>query len=222
MRLLKVLFYLRRFVIEGVVSFLITSLLLFFYAPDLLNFMKAYLGQDLAFYGVFEPMVALIKVASIGALIVLSPWFAFRISQALRAVFGFSLTFVSLFFITSFILFFIGVLFCFFVTLPFGIHFLLQFGSDTVRPIIGVGKFVNFTGFFLLGFGTIFELPLIMVIITRTGVADAEFFKKNRRYAILIVAILAAVLTPTPDVFNMSLMGIPLYFLYEIGIIFSR
>ena len=184
--------------------------------------MKSYLDQELAFYGVFEPMVALIKISCITAILIFSPWMAFRLSQAMRAVFGFTLLFSSVLFVISMLLFVVGVLFCFFITLPFGINFLLQFGSDAVRPVIGVGKFVNFSGFFLLGFGMIFELPLVMVLLTRVGLLKPAFFQKNRRYAILVVAILAAVITPTPDAFNMSLMGIPLYLLYETGIFFAK
>lgn len=222
MDFLKVLFYLRRFLLETVLGLSTLTMVSFLYAPDILGLMKSYLGQDLAFYGVFEPMVSLIKISCITAVLVFSPWMAFRISQAMRAVFGLTILFSATLFFSSMFLFMLGVLFCFFVTLPFGINFLLQFGSDTVRPVIAVGKFVNFSGFFLLGFGLIFQLPLIMVMITRTGLMEPAFFQRNRRYAILVVAILAAVLTPTPDVFNMSLMGIPLYFLYEIGILFSR
>jgi len=91
-----------------------------------------------------------------------------------------------------------------------------------VKPVISVGKFVSFTGLFLLGFGLIFEIPLLMTILCRLGVCHYSTFSRVRRYAVLVIAILAAVLTPTPDVVNMALMGIPLYLLYELGIIVAR
>ncbi|OCC15920.1 Twin-arginine translocation protein TatC [Dissulfuribacter thermophilus] len=222
MTALKVLLYLRRFLIEGIVAFSLTSLVVFVYAPDILGFMKTYLNQELAFYGVFEPMVSLIKISAVTAALILAPWFAMRLSQALRVVFGFTPWFSIIFLMSSIVLFFTGVFFCFFVTLPFGIDFLLQFGSKEVQPIIAVGKFVNFVGFFMLGFGVIFELPLVMIVLTKTGVVTPDFFSKYRRYAVLVVAIVAAALTPTPDVFNMALMGIPLYLLYEMGILISK
>jgi len=82
-----------------------------------------------------------------------------------------------------------------------------------------VGKFVTFVAIFLLGFGIIFELPIFMVFAARAGLISRQSFEKNRRYAILIISIVAALLTPTPDVVNMTLMGAPLYLLYELGII---
>ncbi len=221
-RLLSALFYLRKFFVEGLCAFLILTFIIFIYAPDILNFMQAYLNERLAYYGVFEPVVALIKLSSMLSLVILSPWLLFRLSQAIRHAFGLSLRFSVLVMLSGLFLFFTGFFFCFFITLPFGVNFLLQFGSDTLRPIISVERFVSFTGLFLIGFGIIFELPVIMVIVTKTGLLTPDVFLRYRKYAILLVAVAAAALTPTPDVFNMALMGIPLYVLYEIGIIISR
>ena len=78
---------------------------------------------------------------------------------------------------------------------------------------------MNFTTMFILAFGVIFELPIFMIFLAKVGVCTRSFFERNRRYALLIMAIVAALLTPTPDVVNMSLMGGPLYLLYEAGIV---
>jgi sec-independent protein translocase protein TatC len=88
-----------------------------------------------------------------------------------------------------------------------------------LKPVISVSQFVNFITIFILAFGVIFELPIFMVFLARVGVFKRRFYEKNRRYAMLLIAIVAAMLTPTPDVFNMALMGAPLYLLYESGII---
>ncbi len=94
----------------------------------------------------------------------------------------------------------------------------MGFGSVDLQPMISVGRCINFVTIFLVAFGLIFELPVLMVFFSRTGLLSVSFYKKNRRYAFLIIAIVAAILTPTPDVFNMALMGGPLYLLYEAGI----
>lgn len=117
------------------------------------------------------------------------------------------------------ILFYAGTLFCYFVTLPLGIKFLLGFGSADLQPVISIGRFVNFTTIFILAFGVVFELPIFMVFMARVGVFSRSFYEENRRYALLLIAILAALLTPTPDIVNMLLMGGPLYLLYEAGIV---
>jgi len=71
----------------------------------------------------------------------------------------------------------------------------------------------------LIAFGVIFELPILMVFLAKLGIVDVAFLNKNRKYAILINFIIAAVLTPTPDVVNQMLMGIPLLVLYEVSVI---
>jgi sec-independent protein translocase protein TatC len=120
------------------------------------------------------------------------------------------------------LLFYAGTIFCYLITLPFGIKFLLGFSSEELKPVISVGKFVNFVTIFILAFGTIFELPIFMVFSAKVGVFSRKFFENNRRYAVLLIAILSALLTPTPDIVNMLLMGGPLYLLYESGIIILK
>ncbi len=216
------LMYLRRFLLETAIAFLVTTGLLYWFSPDILAFLQAYLNQKLAFFGVMEPILALLKLASVGALLLLAPWILWRVAQALEAVLGISRRFAMIFVFTGLMLFYVGAAFCLFVTLPFGIDFLLGYQSAQIRPVISIGKFINFVGFFLLGFGLIFELPLFMTLTCKVGLCGYRVFAKYRRYAILIIAIVAAVLTPTPDVVNMSLMALPLYLLYEAGILIAR
>lgn len=105
------------------------------------------------------------------------------------------------------------------LTLPYGIQFLLEFQNENLKAVISISRFTNFILIFLLAFGLVFELPVFMIFTAKVGLLSNKTFKKNRRYAILAIAILAAVLTPTPDVVNMVLMGLPLYVLYEAGIV---
>ncbi len=221
-KLILFLIRFRKFVLELVVAFFVLTFVFYWYAPDILLFLQVDLDQKLAFFGVMEPVLALIKIASVLAILVLTPWILWRIAQVLVSGFGLTKRFAAMFIISALVLFYAGASFCFFVTLPFGINFLLGYQSEVIKPVISVGKFVNFTGLFLLGFGLIFELPLVMTILCRLGLCHYSTFSRVRRYAILIIAILAAILTPTPDVVNMALMGIPLYLLYEIGILIAK
>ena len=214
--------YFRRFVLEIVLMFAGLTVVLFWFAPDILALLQNYLGQKLVFFGVVEPMTGLLKISAVCAVLIIMPWISWRLAQGLKAVFGLSRRFVMGFAAAGLLLFYSGALFCFFVTLPFGMNFLLGYQSEEIRPVIALSKFVSFTGFFLLGFGLVFELPLFMTVLCRLRMCSHLTFSRYRRYAVLIIAILAAMLTPTPDVVNMSLMGIPLYLLYEIGILVAR
>jgi sec-independent protein translocase protein TatC len=220
--LVRMFKYLRRFLLETVICFVGLITILYWLSPHFLSFLQSHFHQKLAFFGVLEPMLALLKLSSIGALILLAPWILWRMSQGLVEVLGFSRKISLGFMLSALLLFYAGTLFCFFVTLPFGINFLLGYQSQHLRPVIAVGKFVNFIGLFLISFGVIFELPLIMTLLCRLKICGPETFRKYRRFAILLIAIMAAILTPTPDVFNMTMMGVPLYILYEAGIIMAR
>ncbi len=125
-------------------------------------------------------------------------------------------------FLTSLALFYLGAFFCYFVTLPFGVRFLLGYQSAQIKPMISVGTYISFCAAFIFGFGLTFELPLILALLSYIKVVNAAFLTQNRRYAILFIAIIAAVITPTPDVFNMALMGVPLYLLFEVGVILVK
>mgnify|MGYP001617686746 CR=1 FL=1 len=120
-------------------------------------------------------------------------------------------------------LFLMGAAFCFFIVLPFAMEFLLTYKlGDVLMPMLSVGQYVDFCLKFILAFGIIFELPIVIIFSTRMGIVTPKTLAKNRRYAILIAFIVAAVLTPTPDAFNQILMVVPIIILYEIGILISR
>ncbi len=119
-------------------------------------------------------------------------------------------------------LFSFGALFCFFVVLPFAMTFLLGYKTDTLTPMLSVGNYIDFCLKFILAFGAIFELPLLIIFLTRFGIVTPAALARNRKYAVLIAFILAAVLTPTPDAFNQVLMAIPIIVLYEVGIVLSK
>jgi sec-independent protein translocase protein TatC len=198
------------------------SVAIFLLSSRLLLFLQERLAGKLYFFSVAEPFLAHAKLSVAAACFLLMPWLMLVLWRAAARPFKVSRLFVtSMVLITTF-LFYAGASFCFFVTLPFGIKFLLGFSSAELQAIISIDKFVGFVVLFILAFGLVFELPVTMVFLGKTGLCGRGFFQRNRRYAILVIAILAAVLTPTPDIFNMALMGAPLYLLYESGIIIMK
>lgn len=193
-----------------------------FFAPRLLGSISSILGQQLVFFDVAEPIVAILKFSIVLAIVTVLPWFFIRISLLLERQFGLKRGFSVWLCIASLFLFYTGAAFAALLTLPFGIKFLLGFQSEKLQAAISVKDFVDFVTLFTLGFGFIFELPLIMTVLARLGIVSAAQFASQRSYAMLGITILSAILTPTPDAFNMSLMAIPLYLLYEAGIVFAK
>jgi sec-independent protein translocase protein TatC len=209
----------RHYIIGLVLALAAVTLALYFFAPLLLDFFQDYLDQELAYFTVAEPFLARVELALISAVFVLVPVIALVIWTALSRPFKIPTANRKWFVLFTCLLFYSGAWFCYAVTLPFGVKFLLGYQTTQLKALIAVGKFVTFVAVFLLSFGIIFELPIFMVFAARTGLISRQSFEKNRRYAILIISIVAALLTPTPDIVNLLLMGAPLYLLYELGII---
>lgn len=191
----------------------------FFLTPKILELVQSHLAEKLYFFSVAGPFLAHVKLALFGALYALMPWLVTVVLRAIGKPFQVTRMQLLLFSFFTCLLFYFGTIFCYFVTLPFGINFLLGFGSEELKPVISVGRFVNFVTVFILAFGVIFQLPILMVFAAKIGVVTRSFFSRHRKYAMLLIAIVAALLTPTPDIVNMLLMGGPLYVLYEAGIV---
>ncbi|MBI5602366.1 MAG: twin-arginine translocase subunit TatC [Deltaproteobacteria bacterium] len=193
------------------------------FAKTILDFLQKHTGVTLAYYGLSETFFTLLNIALFSSLFVTVPFLLFKVLSALRAVFPtLSRKTMIGFWIGAVFLFYLGAGFCLFVTLPYGTKFLLSYQSSHIEAIISVKKFVSFCLLFIFAFGIIFELPLTMILLGRIGLVKVSFLTRYRSYAILVITVLSAVLTPTPDAFNMMLMAVPLYLLFEIGIIGMR
>ncbi|MBU0480664.1 MAG: twin-arginine translocase subunit TatC [Proteobacteria bacterium] len=212
----------RKYILGIAIALAVVTVVLYFFSPQMLRFFQDHLEQKLAFFSVAEPFLAHVKLALIAALFILMPGIIFCGWKAAAKPFAMSAGSIGWFVLFTCLLFYSGAFFCYSITLPFGVRFLLEFQSAQLQPIISIGKFVTFVAVFILAFGIIFELPILMVFGARSGLIPRQSFEKNRRYAILAISIIAALLTPTPDVVNMLLMGVPLYLLYEFGIIVIR
>lgn len=197
------------------------TLAIFLLSSPLIELFQDHLREKLYFFSVAGPFLAHVKVAFFGALYILMPWIMFVLWKGIGRPFGVAGKKLFWFTLATSLLFYLGTVFCYFVTLPFGVKFLLGFQSADLQPVISIGRFVNFVTVFVLAFGVVFEVPVFMIFAASVGV-PRQVFEKNRRFAILGIAILAALLTPTPDVVNMALMGGPLYLLYEAGILIIR
>ena len=120
-------------------------------------------------------------------------------------------------------LFLMGGAFALLVVVPFAVQFLVNFGQQQgLQPMLSISSSIDFILKFTLAFGAVFELPLVITLLARMGVVTSKQLAKNRKYAILGAFIAGAILTPTPDAFNQTLMAGPLILLYEVGIICAR
>lgn len=111
-----------------------------------------------------------------------------------------------------------GAAFGYYIVFPPAFKFLVGYTTDHLTALPTVKEYFSLSLRLLIAFGVIFELPIFMVLLAKLGVVDAPFLRKNRRNAILFAFIIAAIVTPTPDVINQTLMGLPIVVLYEVSI----
>lgn len=121
----------------------------------------------------------------------------------------------------SIILFVSGVVFAYFTIFPLAVYVLITLASE-FEPMLTISKYLSFCLNFLIPFGLVFEFPLIVYFLTKIGVITPQWLLHNRKYAIVIAFVLAAVLTPGPDPLSQLLMAAPMVVLYEVSIIVSK
>lgn len=112
-----------------------------------------------------------------------------------------------------------GAAFGYLVVFPPAFNFLVGYNNEFLTSMPAVSEYFSLALRLLLAFGAIFEMPILMVFLAKAGVVDVAFLNRNRKYAILVNFIIAAILTPTPDVVNQMMMGVPLLVLYEISVV---
>jgi len=112
-----------------------------------------------------------------------------------------------------------GAMFGYFVVFPPAFRFLVGYASDILDPLPAVSEYFSLSLRLLIAFGIVFELPVFMVFLAKIGIVNKDFLRRNRKYALLISFVVAAILTPTPDVINQLLMAGPLIVLYEVSIV---
>ncbi len=116
-----------------------------------------------------------------------------------------------------------GVLFCYMVAAPEGLGFLLgEYSTEHVRALPSIKDALSFLTALMVGFGVVFEFPLIIFILARLGIVTSEFLARQRKYALLVNAVIAAFITPTTDAISMMFMLVPLFIFYELGIVIAK
>jgi sec-independent protein translocase protein TatC len=179
-------------------------------------------GDSLIFTGLPEAFFTYLKVAFLAGLMLAAPVIIYEFWSFLapglydkEKRLMLPIVFLSTFFFIG------GALFGYFLVFPWGFKFFLGFATETIRPMPSMKEYLGFSAKLLLAFGLVFELPLVITFLARLGIVSVDFLKKNRKYALLLFFLGAAILTP-PDVVTQIMMALPLMLLYEISIIGAR
>ncbi|MGV8905293.1 MAG: twin-arginine translocase subunit TatC [Acetobacterium sp.] len=177
-------------------------------------------GVQLHFMTPSEGLMAKLKVSVLGGLIIASPIVAFLIIQAAGSALTKKIKRLLIFLILplSFVLFAFGIVFGYTLVLPTTIKFLMDTSNGFMIPVLSANQYFSFIASLLFCIGGVFELPLILIALSRIGIINSKMLKKARKMTILLSVIGAAIITPSPDAFTLIVVTLPILVLYEISI----
>ncbi|MFC2002488.1 twin-arginine translocase subunit TatC [Chloroflexota bacterium] len=211
---------LRQRLIRSVLAVLVATVISFYFAPHIFEILKAPAGDiNLIFIEMTEMIGTYMKVSLAGGIMLVMPYLIYHVimfvSPALtrkekRYVY-FILPWIALMFAA-------GVAFGYFILLPPATKFLLSWGADIASPQIKIGNYISIVTRLLLAIGLVFEMPVLTTFLARLGVITPKWLSSKRKVAIIFAFIVAAIITPTFDPINQTLVAAPLIILYEISI----
>jgi len=210
---------LRKRIIYILICVLLLSAVAYSFIDEILKFVTdAGRIEELVFINPTEAFFVIVKLSILAGVLASMPFILFHVWKYI----GVGLKkherkYLIYFGPLSYVLFIIGAAFAFRSVLPLGIRFLLSFSKENISPMITLNAYVSFLTKMVMAFGLMFELPLVILFLSKIGLVTPETLKKGRRYAIVGIFIIAALLTP-PDVVSQIMLAVPILLLYEIGI----
>ncbi|SNR72582.1 twin-arginine translocase subunit TatC [Desulfurobacterium atlanticum] len=180
------------------------------------------LRGKLVFFSPPEAFFTALKICFFGGILLALPFILYQVWKFIEpGLLPHEKKFAVPFIFFSILFFLLGASFAYFIMIPFALKFLLGFMGDLLVPQIGIGNYISFIIQLTLAFGFVFLLPVVVGLLAKLGVINHKILEKNRKFAILIIFVVAAILTP-PDVVSQTMMAVPLIFLYELSIIVAR
>ncbi|MGH9394927.1 MAG: twin-arginine translocase subunit TatC [Terriglobales bacterium] len=218
---------LRRCIFRALLGVVLAFFACFYFADQIYGFMekplttilKAHgLDQHLVYFNPIDPFNLYVKLGLICALFVASPWVLYQVWRFIApGLYPRERRYVVPFVVFTSALFILGGVFAYRWAFPLALNFLIGY-AHRFTPQININEYFDLFATVVLGLGLVFELPTLIFFLSLLGVVNAKFLLRNFRYAILVICILAAVITPTADITTMLVFAAPMVGLYVLGI----
>jgi sec-independent protein translocase protein TatC len=220
---------LRRRLIISIVAVAIAAIVCYVFALDIINFFLEFYrdatdGQRNAFIftGPLDAFVTRLKIATYGGIVLAVPIWLWELWRFVTPGLNpkekrYAIPFV----LTSVLLFCLGA-FVALLTLPQALDFLLGVGGEEVQPLLTADKYIGLVSIMILAFGFAFEFPVLLVFLLIARVITTEQLSKFRRWAIVLIFVFAAVITPSQDPYSLFFMAVPMYLFYEASILIGK
>ncbi|MDN3509878.1 MAG: twin-arginine translocase subunit TatC [Candidatus Jettenia sp.] len=222
---------LRRRVVYSIIAIVLCFVFCWFFKVQILDIAKkphrfamgkAGLSSELQVLSYQEGFYAYMKLCFITSVFIAYPFVIYQIWQFVRAgLYKKEKKYILLFLPISYLAFVVGGVFGYFLLIPFGLQFLIGILGPGIQPIITMQQYVSFVFMLTVALGLVFQLPLVMLLLSKIGIVSPDKFIAWRKYAILVIFIIAAIVTP-PDPFTQTMTAVPMIMLYELGILIAR
>ncbi|MBR1760167.1 MAG: twin-arginine translocase subunit TatC [Schwartzia sp.] len=223
MSILRHLEELRTRIIRSLIAVAIGSGIAYFFIEDIMRYLTLPAGGRLYYLQPAEAFFTYIKIALFaGFLLALPVIFYQGWKFILPALTVRERTVIGILVPSSVLLFFGGLAFSFFLVLPAALQFFVGFSTENLQPMFTLHQYFDFVLAFILPFGAVFELPLLVIVFAKLGFIGSEFLQSKQRIVIFLSFVVGAVISPTPDMFTQSMIAIPLVLLYELSYLVVR
>lgn len=217
---------LRTAILISVVAIVIGASVAFYYNERILAVIVSPLSslqQTLIVTGVTEAFFVKIKLALYAGFVMAFPIVVWALWRFIKpGLYPHERKYVYVILPVTVLLFCGGVLFSYFGILPLVLNFFIYIAGENLETLFKVDQYVSFVTAFTIPFGLVFELPVVVFLLTKVGVIKPDWMAQNRKYALLAIVVVAAALTPGPDPISQLMMAVPVYFLYEVSIWVSK
>ncbi|MGB9664611.1 MAG: twin-arginine translocase subunit TatC [Ignavibacteria bacterium] len=218
---------LRWTIINSLIGVVVAAIISWIFIDQIINDILLYpalkYGVKLQNLKPFGQLFLYFQVAMISGIILSLPWIVYQIWKFIEpALHRHEKKYISLIIIFTSLSFILGALFAYFVILPYSLNFAFTFGSTAIENRFAIDEYLSIVISMIVLSGIVFELPMLSFFLTKLGLINPKILRKYWRYAVVIILIVAAIITPTVDPVSQSLLAIPLFVLYEISIWVSK
>jgi sec-independent protein translocase protein TatC len=218
---------LRWTIIKSLIGIVVAAVISWIFIDRIVNDILLYpavrFGVKLQNLKPFGQLFLYFQVALMSGVILSLPWIVYQIWKFIEpALHRHEKKYVSLIVIFTSLSFIIGAMFAYFVMLPYSLNFAFTFGTEEIENRFAIDEYLSIVISMIILSGVVFELPMLSFFLTKLGLLTPKILRKYWRYAIVIILILSALITPTVDPVSQSLLAIPLFLLYEISIWISK
>jgi len=213
---------LRAAIIKVLIVIGISFMISYFYAEQIISFITAPTGK-LYYLSPTEVFFSYLKISFIVGIVLALPFILYQIWAFIVPLLSKNRKTALVLLVTSSLVLFIGGLtFSYFFVLPAALKFFIGFATEDLKPMISLGQYLSFFISFLLPFGVIFELPLLLIILGKVGLISSTLLQSKRKVVLVLVFVAGAVISPTPDIFSQVMIAVPLLIFYESSIVILK